>query len=164
MTLSAIGLTNSHIIVGNSSNVGADVSMSGDITIDNTGATSLNLTDVTTNNVSSTKHGFAPKSPADATQFLNGAATPAYAAVKDSDLSTSDVTTNNASTSKHGFLKKLDNNSAHFMDGTGNWSAPATTAHPTYQYLTSGSSATYTAPANCTAISVEAWGGGGGGG
>ncbi len=38
-----------------------------------------------------------------------------------------------------------------------------TTAHPTYQYLTSGSSATYTTPANCTAIHVEAWGGGGGG-
>src|ERR1043165_9403733 len=78
--------------------------------------------DVTTNNVSSTKHGFAPKSPADATKFLNGAATPAFAAVKDSDLSTSDITTNDASTSKHGFLKKLDNNAAHFMDGTGAWS------------------------------------------
>src|SRR5690349_18753533 len=85
----------------------------------------MTTSDVTTNNVSSTKHGYAPKSPADATQFLNGAATPAFAAVKDSDLSTSDVTTNNASTSKHGFLKKLDNNAAHFMDGQGNWSTPS---------------------------------------
>jgi len=87
------------------------------------------FTDITTNNVSSTKHGYAPKSPADATQFLNGAATPAFAAVKDSDLSTSDVTTNNASTSKHGFLKKLDNNAAHFMDGTGAWSVPTGTVY-----------------------------------
>lgn len=66
----------------------------------------LSLTDITTNNVTSTKHGFAPKSPADATQFLNGAATPAYAAVKDSDLATTDITTNDASTTKHGFLVK----------------------------------------------------------
>lgn len=85
----------------------------------------LATTDVTTNNVTSTKHGFAPKSPADATTFLNGAATPAYAAVKDSDLATTDVTTNNATTAKHGFLKKLSNVSTEYMDGTGNWSVPA---------------------------------------
>ena len=97
--------------------------------------------DVTTNNVTSTKHGYAPKSPADATQFLNGAATPAFAAVKDSDLSTSDITTNDASTSKHGFLKKLDNNAAHFMDGQGNWSTPA-------GGVTDASSLTYTPASN----------------
>ncbi len=85
----------------------------------------LALTDITTNNVTSTNHGFAPKSPADATQFLNGAATPAFAAVKDSDLSTSDITTNNATASKHGFLKKLSNSATDFLDGTGNWSVPA---------------------------------------
>src|SRR5690349_17181903 len=66
----------------------------------------MTSSDVTTNNVTSSKHGFAPKSPADATQFLNGAATPAFAAVKDSDLSTSDITTNDASTTKHGFVLK----------------------------------------------------------
>ncbi len=85
----------------------------------------LNLTDITTNNVTSTKHGFAPKSPADATQFLNGATTPAFAAVKDSDLSTSDITTNNATITKHGFLKKLSNVPTEYMDGTGNWSTPS---------------------------------------
>lgn len=56
--------------------------------------------------VTSTTHGLAPKSPADATKFLNGAATPAFALVKDSDLSTSDITTNDVSTSKHGFASK----------------------------------------------------------
>jgi hypothetical protein len=35
-------LTDSHIIVGNSSNQGADVAMTGSIQIDNTGATSIN--------------------------------------------------------------------------------------------------------------------------
>lgn len=64
------------------------------------------LADVTTQDVTSTKHGYAPKAPADATKFLNGAATPAYAAVKDSDLATTDITTNDASTSKHGFVVK----------------------------------------------------------
>lgn len=83
------------------------------------------LAAVTTNDVTSTKHGFAPVSPADATKFLNGAATPAYAAVKDSDLATTDITTNNASTTKHGFLKKLSNVATEYMDGTGNFSTPA---------------------------------------
>lgn len=83
------------------------------------------LSDVTTNNVTSTAHGYAPKSPADATQFLNGATTPAFAAVKDSDLSTSDITTNNVSASKHGFAPKLSNTSTEYLSGTGVWSTPA---------------------------------------
>lgn len=86
----------------------------------------LTTTDVTTNDVTSAKHGFAPKSPADATKFLNGAATPAYAQVKDSDLSTTDITTNNVSTSKHGFAPKLDNIVTHYLDGTGVYSTPPT--------------------------------------
>ena len=49
-----INLTNSHIIVGNSSNEGVDVAMSGDATIDDTGAVTVSiglgrLTDVITN-------------------------------------------------------------------------------------------------------------------
>ncbi len=81
--------------------------------------------DITTGNVSSTKHGFAPKSPADATKFLNGAATPAYAQVLDSDLSTSDITTNNVSTAKHGFAPKLPNDATKYLDGTGAYTVPA---------------------------------------
>lgn len=82
-------------------------------------------TDITTNNVTSTKHGLAPKSPADATQFLNGAATPTYAQPKDSDLATTDVTTNNVSTSKHGFAPKAPNVATQYLDGTGAYSTPA---------------------------------------
>jgi hypothetical protein len=85
----------------------------------------LSFTDITTNNVSSTKHGLVPKSPADATQFLNGAATPVYAQVKDSDLSTSDITTNDVGTSKHGFTPKAPNDTTKFLRGDASWAAPS---------------------------------------
>jgi hypothetical protein len=45
----------------------------------------LSVTDITTNNVSSTAHGFAPKLPADATRFLNG--TGAYSVPPGSGIS-----------------------------------------------------------------------------
>lgn len=86
----------------------------------------LATTDVTTNDVTSTKHGFAPKSPADATKFLNGAATPAYAAVKDSDLSTTDITTNDVTTSKHGFVPKAPNDTSKYLRGDATWGTVST--------------------------------------
>ena len=76
-----------------------------------------NTSDVATANVSSAKHGYAPKSPADTTQFLNGAATPAFAQVKDSDLSTSDITNNNSSSTKHGFAPKSPADATQFLNG-----------------------------------------------
>jgi hypothetical protein len=78
---------------------------------------SISLSDVTTDNVTSSAHGFAPKSPADATKFLNGDTTPAYAQVKDSDLSTSDVTTNNVTSSKHGLAPKSPADATKFLNG-----------------------------------------------
>jgi hypothetical protein len=99
----------------------------------------VGLSDVTTNDVTSSKHGFAPKSPADATKFLNGAATPAFAQVKDSDLSTSDITTNDASVSKHGFLKKLSGNAYDCMGGDGNWKPNAQMYGSTRAAATNGS-------------------------
>lgn len=106
----------------------------------------ITTTDVTTNNVSSTKHGWAPKSPADATKFLNGAATPAYAAVKDSDLSLSDITTNNASASNHGFLKKLSNSASDVLTGDGNWTASSSlsTQYSATAASTSGTEVAFT--------------------
>lgn len=83
------------------------------------------LADNTTGNVSSTAHGYAPKSPADATKFLNGDTAPAYALVKDSDLSTSDITTNNVGITKHGFAPKLPNDATKYLDGTGAYTVPA---------------------------------------
>jgi hypothetical protein len=77
----------------------------------------ITLADNTTNDVTSTKHGLAPKSPADATKFLNGAATPAFALVKDSDLSTSDVATNDVTSTKHGLAPKSPADATKFLNG-----------------------------------------------
>lgn len=85
----------------------------------------LAVTDITTNNVTNLKHGFAPKSPADVTKFLNGGASPAYAAVKDSDLSLSDITTNDVSVTAHGFAPKAPNDATKFLNGLGLWTVPA---------------------------------------
>lgn len=106
---------------------GGDLSANRTLSIASGGITEglIGLTDVTTDNVTSTAHGFAPKSPADATKFLNGATTPAYAQVKDSDLSTSDITTNDVSTTKHGFAPKSPNDATKYLDGTGAYSVPA---------------------------------------
>jgi hypothetical protein len=97
----------------------------GSLSPSNVTESELNFSDVTTGDVTSSKHGLAPKSVADATKFLNSAATPTYAQVKDSDLSTSDVTTNNVTTAKHGFAPKAPNDATKYLDGTGAYSTPA---------------------------------------
>ncbi len=117
---------------------------------------SLNTSNVTTGDVTSTKHGYAPKSPADATKFLNGAATPAYAAVKDSDLSTSDITTNDFSTSKHGFVPKGTNVGSYLKDD-GTWSpvsagASALTIMPQPNFKPAGNNAAVSIATNTTAF------------
>jgi len=86
----------------------------------------LVVSDVTTNNVSTSAHGFVPKAPNDETKFLDG--TGAFAAVEDDDLSVSDITTNNVSTSAHGFAPKAPNDATKYLDGTGAYSVPAGTA------------------------------------
>ena len=67
-----------------------------------------------------------PTPPGDATEFLNGASSPSYAHVKDSDLSLSNITTNDVSITKHGFAPILPNDATVFLDGTGNYSSPST--------------------------------------
>jgi hypothetical protein len=83
----------------------------------------ITLADNTTDNVSTSKHGFAPKSPNDGTKFLDGLG--AYDTVKDSDLATTDITTNNVTTAKHGFVPKAPNDTTKYLCGDANWVAPA---------------------------------------
>jgi hypothetical protein len=83
---------------------------------------SITLADNTTNNSSTSNHGFLKKLSNTATEFMDG--TGAWDSVKDSDLSTSDITTNDVSTSKHGFAPKAPNDATKYLDGTGAYSVP----------------------------------------
>lgn len=75
-------LTNTHVFVGNASNIATDVAMSGDTTIANTGAVTigankvqeskLDLADNTTFNSSTSKHGFLKKLDNSAAHFMDG--------------------------------------------------------------------------------------------
>lgn len=79
----------------------------------------------TTGNASPSQAGLVPPCPATATKFLNGAAPPAFAQVKGSDLSMSDVLTNNVSTAAHGFAPKAPNDTTKFLRGDATWAVPA---------------------------------------
>lgn len=85
-TAAAIGavsttLVSAHLFVGNASNVATDRAITGDVTISNTGVTTIGaatvteamqvLADNTTNDVSTTKHGYAPKGDGSTSKFLN---------------------------------------------------------------------------------------------
>jgi hypothetical protein len=85
----------------------------------------ITFTDVTTGNVSTTKHGYAPKAPGSATVFLDWTAN--YTAVDDADLTTTDVTTNDVTISKHGFTPKAPNDTTKFLRGDATWAVPALT-------------------------------------
>lgn len=119
------------------------------------------LADNTTQDVTSTKHGYAPKAPADATKFLDGSATPAWDTIKDSDLSTSDITTNDVSTSKHGFVPKAPNSAFKWLDGTGAWTTVLGRLVAVQDVVLSG---TVGVGANTNSILAILLGGGGGGG
>jgi hypothetical protein len=85
------------------------------------------FTDITTGNVSTTKHGFAPKGDNDLTHYLNGHG--AYAQVADTHLATDDNTTNNVSAAKHGFCPKLSNDGSDVLRGDGTFGSPVTDRH-----------------------------------
>lgn len=115
-----------------------------------------------------------PASPSDATEFLNGAATPAYAHVKDSDLSLSNITTNDVSITEHGFAPKAPNDATKFLDGTGAYSVPSggggggskatqpfrltlSTGNPIYRPMPATPSSTDTSLETTTFASPHGW-------
>lgn len=79
---SGITLASGKILIGQASGSAAAKTPSGDVTIDVNGVMAIGaskvteamqvLADNTTNNVSTTKHGYAPKAPNDATKYLDG--------------------------------------------------------------------------------------------
>lgn len=125
------------------------------------------LTTCITNTPTNSAAGLSPATPSDATQFLNGAINPAYAHVKDSDLSVSNVTTNNVTSTAHGFAPVSPADATKFLNGAATpayVSLPATGGLKTKTILTSGTAATYTTPAGVSLLKVTVTGGGGGGG
>lgn len=66
-----IPLTSAHIVVGNSSNVGADVAMTGDTTIDNTGAVTIGAAKVTGAKMVTGTGYFVVEATANATTNVN---------------------------------------------------------------------------------------------
>ncbi len=81
-------LTSANLLIGNASNVATVTAVTGDITISNSGVTAIGtskvteamqlLADNTTNNVSTSAHGYVPKATGSTTNFLRADGT--YAA------------------------------------------------------------------------------------
>jgi hypothetical protein len=87
--------------------------------------TDLVLSDVTTDDVSITKHGFAPRLPDDPAKFFNGVGDYVIPTPADADLILSDVTTNNVTSTKHGFAPRAPADATKFLNGaaTGTYAA-----------------------------------------
>lgn len=79
------------LLVDGDLSVTGDAAVSGDVTEIVTEA-ELSLSDNTTANATSTKHGFCPKAPGNAAHFLNGANPPAFAAPTASNVGLGNVT------------------------------------------------------------------------
>jgi hypothetical protein len=137
------------------------ISGAGALAAKNTAAEAdITLADNTTNDASTTNHGFLKKLSNVAAQFMNGQG--AWAAITDAILSLSDVTTNNVSITKHGFAPKAPNDATKYLDGTGAYSVPSGGMISSVTYT---SSQTITIPTGATrAIVRDLLGGTGGGG
>ena len=70
-TAAGLALTNGHIFVGNASNLPADVAMSGDVTIANTGATTIGTAKVTGAKLVTTKGYYAVATATNGTNAVN---------------------------------------------------------------------------------------------
>lgn len=82
----------------------------------------ISLSNVTTNDVTSVQHGFAPRLSGNANTFFTGTGT--YAQVTEAGLSLSNVTNNDVSASQHGFVPRLVGNANTFFNATGAYSVP----------------------------------------
>lgn len=81
----------------------------------------LTFTDITTNNVTTSAHGYMSKLPGGTSTFYRADGTFAAVTTADSSVTFTDITTGNASTSNHGFQKKLSGNAYDFTLGDGTY-------------------------------------------
>lgn len=111
---------NARVPVGTDTHVlKADSSNSRGISYSQVKDSELSTSDITTNNATTSKHGFLKKLNGVGSNFLDGAGN--WDTVTDSDLSLSDTTLNDVSSSKHGFCSKLPNTTNTFLRGDGQW-------------------------------------------
>lgn len=117
------------LIVTGSETVGGNLTVTGNIVATGTlsGASftgALVLTDVTTNDVTTSAHGFAPKLPGTTTTFFRGDGTyVVLPTTTDAMISFSDITTGNATASQHGFLPKIPGTTTTFLRGDATFTA-----------------------------------------
>ncbi len=96
----------------------------------------INLTDITTGNADSTRHGFLPKLSGDSSQFLSGSgiftgiSLSSIPSITESKISLSDVTSGNVNTANHGFAPKSNGNADQFLNGNGSYSSIQLSAIP----------------------------------
>lgn len=84
--------------------------------------TELSLTDVTTNNATTGRHGLLPKLSNNAAQFLNGTGAYSVPTVAEAQIILTDVTTGNVTTSAHGFVPKATGVATVFLNGNAAYS------------------------------------------
>lgn len=82
----------------------------------------ISFSDISTNNVTTARHGLVPKAPNDTAQFLRGDAT--WSSIAESVITFTDISTNNVSITKHGFVPKAPNDTTKFLRGDGTWAVP----------------------------------------
>ncbi len=107
----------------------------------------LIVADNTTDDVSTSAHGFMPKLPNDAAKFANGVGGFTKPTVTEAELLLADNTTDNVSPTQHGFAPKAPNDATEFLNGAAAYTRPNALAAP---------NSVQTPPANSTAtMSVD---------
>lgn len=101
-------LLSGQILVGNATNVTANVTMSGDGTMSNAGALAI----------SDDSHAHTSTTLPATVSYLG-------TAIDETEMSFTDITTLNSNTTRHGFLPKLSGTSTEFVNGAGAWATPA---------------------------------------
>jgi hypothetical protein len=96
----------------------------------------ISLYDVTTDNATTSRHGFLRKLLGDSTKYLDstGAWTVpplGITGVSEANISLSDVTTDDVTITRHGFAPKAPNDTTKFLRGDGTWATVAVSSAST---------------------------------